>query len=105
MRFRTVFGYMPALLVLICVTTTPALQAKPEKQQRNTTQKVQVEKHFSTKGQYIGKSVTRKNETKHYDSKGKYTRKSKNSPQKTEYYDSKGKKIGKTIKPSLTSRN
>lgn len=55
MRFRAVFGYMPALLVFICVATTPALHAKSEKQQRHTTQKVQVEKHFSTKGQYIGK--------------------------------------------------
>lgn len=105
MRFRTVFGYMPAMLVFICVATTPALQAKSEKQQRDSTQKVQVEKHFSTKGQYIGKSVTRKTETKHYDNKGKYTGKSKSSPPKTEYYDSKGKKIGKTIKPSLKSRN
>jgi hypothetical protein len=70
-----------------------------------TTQKVQIEKHFSMKGQYIGKSVTRKNETKHYDSKGKYTGKSKNSSQKTEYYDSKGKKIGKTVKSSSANRN
>jgi hypothetical protein len=98
MRFRTVFGYMPALLVFICVTTTPGLQAKPEKQQRHTTQKVQVEKHFSTKGQYIGKSVTRKTETKHYDNKGKYTGKSKSSAKKIEHYDSKGKKLGSSVK-------
>lgn len=98
MRFRTGFGYMPALLVFICVATTPALQAKPEKQQRHTTQKVQVEKHFSTKGQYIGKSVTRKNETKHYDNKGKYTGKSKSSAKKIEHYDSKGKKLGSSVK-------
>lgn len=98
MRFRTVFGYMPALLVFICVATTPALQAKPEKQQRHTTQKVQVEKHYNQKGQYSGKSVTRKNETKHYDNKGKYTGKSKSSAKKIEHYDSKGKKVGTSVK-------
>lgn len=105
MRFKTVFDYMPAMLVFICFATTPALQATAEKQKRHTMQKVQIEKHFSTKGQYIGKSVTRKNETKHYDSKGKYTGKSKNSSQKTEYYDSKGKKIGKTVKSLSANRN